>query len=98
MIDYQTFCQIRQLRDEAKLTIAQIAAQLGLHWKTVAAWEKRPRYARRQAVPARRRVSKLEPFKPTIQRLLVTHPYSAAQLFTRLQAQGSDLSKRPRSW
>ncbi len=88
MIDYQTFCQIRQLRDEAKLTIAQIAAQLGLHWKTVAAWEKRPRYARRKCVPARRRVSKLEAFKPAIQRLLATHPYSAAQLFTRLQAQG----------
>ena len=47
MIDYQTFCQIRQLRDEAQLTITQIAGQLGLHRQTVAVWEKRPRYERR---------------------------------------------------
>jgi len=55
MIDYQTFCQIRQLRDEAHLSVTQIAAQLGLHWQTVSKWEKRPRYERRQSAPARRR-------------------------------------------
>jgi transposase len=90
MIDYQSFCQIRQLRDEAHLTITQIAAQLGLHRQTVAMWAKRARYEQRQAVPARRRVSKLEPFKPAIQRLLATHAFSAAQLFARLREQGYD--------
>ena len=90
MIDYQTFCQIRQLRDEQQLTITQIAHQLGLHWQTVDKWEKCSRYERRQSSPAQRRASKLEAFKPAIQRLLATHPYSAAQLFTRLQAQGYD--------
>lgn len=88
MIDYQTFCQIRQLRDAAHLTIAQIARQLGLHWQTVAAWEKRPRYKGRQPAPARRRASKLDAFKPAIQQLLAAHDYSATQLFTRLQEQG----------
>lgn len=90
MIDYQTFCQIRQLRDEAHLTITQIADQLGLHWQTASTWVKRPRYERRKSAAARRRVSKLDAFKPAIQRLLATHAYSAAQLFARLREQGYD--------
>jgi len=88
MIDYQTFCQIRQLRDDAHLNLTQIADQLGLHWQTVSKWEKRPRYGRRQSTPAERRVSKLEAFKPAIQRLLSAHAYSAIQLFARLREQG----------
>jgi transposase len=90
MIDYQTFCQIRQLRDEAQLTITQIAGQLGLHWQTASLWAKRPRYERRKSAPARRRASKLDAFKPAIQRLLATHAYSGAQLFARLREQGYD--------
>lgn len=90
MIDYQTFCQIRQLRDEAQLTITQIADQLGLHWQTASTWAKRPRYERRKSAAARRRASKLDAFKPAIQRLLTTHAYSAAQLFARLREQGYD--------
>ncbi len=90
MIDYQTFCQIRQLRDEAHLTITQIAHQLGLHWQTASKWEKRPRYERRKSAAARRRVSKLEAFKPAIQRLLTTHAYSVTQLLARLREQGYD--------
>lgn len=90
MIDYPTYCQLRHLRDQAHLTIAQIARQLGLHWQTVAKWEKCPRYERRSAAPATRRASKLDAFKPAIQRLLATHPYSAAQLFDRLREQGYD--------
>ncbi len=88
MIDYQTFCQIRQLRDEQHLTLTQIAAQLGLHRQTVSQWERRPRYECRQSVPEQRRPSKLDAFKPAIQRLLAMHAYSAAQLFARLQEQG----------
>jgi transposase len=88
MIDYQTFCQIRHLRDEQHLNVTQIAHQLGLHWQTASKWEKRPRYERRQSAPARRRASKLDAFKPAIQRLLATHDYSARQLFARLQEQG----------
>lgn len=39
MIDYQTSCEIRKLRDETQLTLTQIAGQLGLHRQTVAAWK-----------------------------------------------------------
>jgi IS30 family transposase len=83
MIDYQTFCQIRHLRDEAHLNITQIARQLGLHRQTVSQWARRPRYECRQSAPARRRASKLDAFKPAIQRLLATHAYSATQLYQR---------------
>lgn len=52
-------------------------------------WEKRPRYEPRQpAAPARRRASKLEAFKPQIQRWLASCAYGATQLFSRLQEQG----------
>ncbi len=90
MIDYQTFCQVRQLRDAEQLTITQIAAQLGLHWQTANKWAQRPRYERRKSAAARRRVSKLEAFKPVIQRLLTTHAYSVTQLLARLREQGYD--------
>jgi len=88
MIDYQTFCQIRHLRDEEHLTITQIARQLTLHWQTVSKWEKRSRYLRGQSGPAAHRASKLDAFKPAIQRLLAAHDYSATQLFERLREQG----------
>jgi transposase len=88
VIDYQAFCQIRHLRDEQHLTIVQIARQLGLHWQTVSKWEKCPRFLRRQSAPSSRRASKLDAFKPAIQRLLAAHDYSAAQIFVRLKEQG----------
>ncbi len=88
MIDYHAFQQIRHLRDLEKLTIAQIARALGLHWQTVSKWEKRPRYERRAAPPQTRPPSKLDPFKGTIVRLLASHPYTAAQLLPRLREEG----------
>ena len=46
MIDYQTFCQIRQLRDQDKLSVGQIARALSLERATVRKWIGRPRYER----------------------------------------------------
>ena len=46
MIDYHAFQQIHHLREKEKLTIAQIARSLGLHWQTVRTWAERPRYER----------------------------------------------------
>ena len=63
MIDYHAFQQIHHLREKEKLTIAQIARTLGLHWQTVRTWAERPRYERRKAAAAARRASKLDPFK-----------------------------------
>ena len=88
MIDYHAFQQIHHLRDQDKLTLAQIARALGLHWQTVSKWAQRPRYERRAAPPQTRRPSKLDPFKGTIARLLATHPYTAAQLWSRLREEG----------
>jgi transposase len=86
MIDYHTFHQIRQLCDVEQLSAAQIARRLNLHPQTVYQWRDRPKYQRRAAVVKRK--SKLDPFKPTVVRLLAQHPYSAQQLFQRLQDSG----------
>ena len=67
MIDYETFCRLRQLRDRDGLNAAQIARALELHPQTVSLWLERTTYEQRKAPP---RSSKLDPFKPTISRLL----------------------------
>ena len=38
MITYETYCQIRLLNDQRKLTATQIAAELQLDIKTVEKW------------------------------------------------------------
>lgn len=85
MIDYPTFCRIHQLRDQDRLSFAQIAAELGLHPETVSVWAARPTYQQRK--PALR-ASKLDPFKGTVARLLGRHPYSASQLLSLLREEG----------
>lgn len=85
MIDYQTFCRLRQLRDEEGLKISQIAAQLDLDPKTVVNWIERATYHQRQG---RRRPSKLDSFKDQIQSLVERHPYTAQQIFQQLRQQG----------
>src|SRR5205814_3374872 len=71
MIDYQTFCQLRQLYDEKGLKISQIAAELQLDLKTVEKWVDQPTYHPRQGT---RRASKLDSFKGQIAALLERHP------------------------
>jgi transposase len=85
VIDYETFCKIRDHHDRQGLTLAQTARALGLHPQTVSKWIKRPRYEARQAPP---RVSQLDAFKPLIVRWLDAHPYSAQQIFQRLREAG----------
>ncbi|MGH8523226.1 MAG: IS21 family transposase [Gammaproteobacteria bacterium] len=87
MIDYETFCKIKQYREQERLTLAQTASALGLHPLTVAKWAKREHYRARRPAP---RTSKLDPFKPEIIRLLETHPYSAVQILQRLREAGFD--------
>lgn len=87
MIDYQTYCAIREAHERDGLSARQIAAKLGVHPETVAKWIKRPRYEQRKAPP---RGSKLDAYKGTILRLLETHPYSAAQMLGRLREAGYD--------
>ena len=48
MIDYETFCRLRQLHDEQGLKPSQIAAELDLDPKTVERWLDQPTYRPRQ--------------------------------------------------
>ena len=85
MINYETYCKIKDCHDRQKLTIAQTARALGLHADTVSKWVNCGQYHPRQAV---HRSSQLDPFKARIVRLLETHPYSAQQIFQRLREEG----------
>jgi transposase len=86
VLDYETYCQIRDHLGRQQLSVTQTATALGLDPRTVAKWrdvEFRPR-----AAPAVRRASKLDPFKGQIVRWLDTHPYSAQQILQRLRELG----------
>ena len=85
MVDYETFCRIRDLLDRQHLTQAQTARELGLHPRTVWKWARVQQYRSRAAAP---RASLLDPYKGLIVRWLDTHPYSAQQIFQRLREQG----------
>jgi transposase len=85
MIDYPTFCRLRQLHDAQGLKASQIAAELHLDPKTVEKWIDRPTYQPRQGA---KRPSKLDAFKGPITALLARHPYTAQQLLQQLRAQG----------
>jgi hypothetical protein len=63
MIDYQTFCQIKDLHENQGLRAAQIAATLSLDPRTVAYWLGQERFRPRKTAP---RNSKLDPFKAQI--------------------------------
>jgi len=84
MIDFHTFSQIRQLAGE-QLSVRQIAAALKLNPKTVRKWLAEERYRKRHG-PVR--ASRLDPFKPMVQRLLERHPYSAVQILRLIRDEG----------
>ena len=85
MIDFDTFCRLRQLHDEKGLKTAQIAEALDLDPKTVEKWIDRRTYQQRQG---RKRSSKLDSFRGLIAAQLERHPYSTQQLFQQLRQQG----------
>jgi len=88
MIDFHTYHQIRHLHEAEHLSGTQIAAALHLHRTTVSKWLQREKYQRRAAAPERRRPHKLDAFRGTIAGLLAAHPFTAQQIYQRLQAQG----------
>jgi len=85
MIDYETYCKIKDHHDRQQLTIAQTARALDLDADTVAKWVGCAQFHARQSPP---RSSRLDPFKARIVRLLESHPYSAQQIFQRLREEG----------
>jgi transposase len=85
MIDYELFCKIRHLKDHEGLSAHQIAGELAMDPRTVAKWLARERFCPRKASL---RVSKLDPFKAEIARLLQSHAFTAAQILVRIREQG----------
>ena len=85
MISYEIFCRIRHLRERDGLNRAQIAAELSLDLRTVGKWLDEKQFRSRKKSE---RVSKLDPFKSTIVKMIETHPYSAKQIFQRIQEEG----------
>jgi transposase len=85
MIDYELYCKLRHLKDHEGLSAHQIAGELAMDPRTVAKWLARKRFCQRKAVP---RVSKLDPFKAEIARLLQSHAFSAVQILMRIREQG----------
>lgn len=85
MIDYQTYCQIRQLHTVKNLNFHQIARELSLEVKTVRKWAKRESY---QKALLPKRESKLDPYKGEIIGLLERHDYSAQQIYQRIKESG----------
>ena len=85
MVDYETFCRIRDHLVRQQLTAAQTARALGLDTRTVARWANVEQFRARKAVP---RASKLDAFKGQIVRWLDAHPYSAQQIYQRLAEAG----------
>ena len=87
MLNYETFCQIRDHLERQQLTVAQTARVLALDPRTVAKWAGVEQFRPRAGIP---RVGKLEAFKGQIVRWLDAHPYSAQQIFQRLREAGYD--------
>jgi transposase len=84
MIPYEIFIRLRQLRAQG-WKLRQIGRELGLNFKTVKRWSQRTEYhfSRRS-----KRASLLDAYRAEVIRLLNQHPFSARQIFQRLQEQG----------
>ena len=85
MIDYEAYCQIKQLAENDKLSANQIARKLGMDPRTVKKWLCCEKY---QAKATPQASSKLDPYKNEIVRQLERHTYTAQQLFQQIKAHG----------
>jgi transposase len=84
MIDYELYAKIRHLTEHEGLTPPQIAGELALDPRTVRKWLSMPLQPRTTT----NRPSKLDPFKNEIVRMLHNYPFTATQIFQRIQEQG----------
>jgi transposase len=85
MIDYETYMKIKHYHEKEGLKCNQIVSITGLSFRTVSKWLKEERYHMRSAG---NKVSKLDPYKDRIIRMLERHPYTAAQVFLRIKEDG----------
>ncbi len=79
MIDYETYCQIRDCHQREGLKVGQIASALGLDARTVTHWINEPRYRPRRSAP---RASKLDPCTSRNQE----YPVQSAWIFVKSKA------------
>lgn len=86
MIDYETYCRLKQYHQDG-LNTGQIALKLELDHRTVDKWLDEMHFRQRKTAQTS---SKLDPYKDEIIRLLEKHPYTATQLFQRIQEAGFD--------
>ena len=84
MIDYETYCRIKQYQQEG-LKAGQIAQKLALDTRTVESWLDEPQYRQRKQSESS---SKLDPYKEAIVSLLEKHPFTATQIYQRIQEEG----------
>lgn len=84
MIEYATYTRIRDLA-QGGLKAWQIARELELDARTVRFWLKQSNYRPRKSV---KRTSKLDVFKPRIQRWIDQHAFTGSQLLQKLREEG----------
>lgn len=87
MIDYETYARIKHLHDQKGLAPTQIAHELELDQRTVIRWLEEKHFRTRNLTI---KSSKLDVFKDSIIRMLESYPYTAKQIFQRLQIDGFD--------
>jgi transposase len=84
MINYATYCRIRQLAQEG-CSSAKIAVEIGLNEKTVRKWLVKDQYRQRTGAV---RTSKLQPFKSTIKHWIEQADFTTVQIYQKLQKAG----------
>lgn len=87
MIDYETYCKIKQLHERDGLTATQIGSKLAIDARTIRKWINANGFRQRHSP---KRASKLDPFKPDIVSMLEHHPYSAIQVYQKIGENGFD--------
>jgi hypothetical protein len=91
VIDYETFCRLRQLHDQEGLKVSQIAEALHLDPKTVEKWIDQPKYQPRAQAP---RPSKLDGFKGHVAALLEP----GIRVTSHKSTIGARVSREPARW
>jgi transposase len=84
MIDYETFCKIKDLHNRDGLKCSQVAGKIGMDSRTVQKWLEAKSFRPRVSTP---QDTIITPFKHEINRMLEKHPYTATQIFQQLQEQ-----------
>jgi len=84
MIDYATYCRIKQLAGEGQSS-PQIAGIMGMNEKTIRKWLGKKSYEQRRVLP---RGSKLDAFKTLITQWIAQADYTTVQIYQKLQKAG----------